>query len=118
MKLRPVVAGMAVCAAVTACGDDPAATADLGEDATARVNNLSEIARYALLSTKGEPLIDPTELIDAASFDGIQAISNPVRITAQQAGTALTDTEQVMLVTHGGRRPRVRGRARGDRQPV
>lgn len=102
MKLRLLAAGIAACAALTACGDGSAATAGLGEDAPARVNDLSEIARFGLLSTKGEPLIDPTELIDAASFDGIPAISDPVRITAQQADTALTDTEQVMLVAHGG----------------
>ncbi len=102
MKTCLIAVALASAAALTACSNDASPRSDLGEDAPARVNNLSEIARFALLSTEGEPLIDPTELIDAASFDGIPAISEPVSISAAQADAELTDTEQVMLVTHEG----------------
>ncbi len=102
MRTRLIALTIATAAALTACSNDASPGSDLGEDAPARVNNLSEIARFGLLSTKGEPLIDPTELIDAASFDGIPSIDEPVSIPRALADTQLSETEQVMLVTHGG----------------
>ncbi|MBA3618077.1 MAG: DUF3179 domain-containing protein [Acidothermales bacterium] len=102
MRTRLITFGIVITVALSACSSGESPRSDLGEDAPARVNNLSEIARFALLSTKGEPLIDPTELIDAASFDGIPSIDKPVSIPREVADTELNETEQVMLVTHGG----------------
>ncbi len=102
MRLRLMAAAVALMAAASACSDAAPFTSELGADAPERVNDLSETARYALLFTKGEPLIDPTELIDAASFDGIPSINDPVTISKQRADAALDETEQVMLVEHGG----------------
>lgn len=64
---------------------------------------MSRVAfRLGLLSTEGEPLIDPTELVDAASFDGIPSVDDPVVVPAARTDGPLSDTEQVMLVVHGG----------------
>ncbi len=102
MRLRLMASAVALVAAASACSDAAPFTSELGADAPERVNDLSETARYALLFTEGEPLIDPTELIDAASFDGIPSIDDPVTISKQRADAVLAETEQVMLVEHGG----------------
>ncbi len=79
------------------------ASNDHGLDgAVAPAEVTSANAQVALLNTDGEPLIDPTELIDAASFDGIPSIDEPVTISKQRADAALAETEQVMLVEHAG----------------
>jgi hypothetical protein len=100
--LRRLALLVAVVASLSACGSGGPGTAGLGDDAPARVNDLSEIARFGLLFTEGEPLIDPTELIDAASFDGIPSVNDPVVVPAARADGPLSDTEQVMLVVNGG----------------
>ena len=87
---------------LTACGSAIPGSSGPGDDAPARVDDLSEIARFGLLSTDGEPLIDPTELIDAASFDGIPSVDDPVVVPVSRADGPLSDTEQVMLVVNGG----------------
>lgn len=103
MRRRLVLVLAATAVALSACGGGSAGvTSDLGEDAPARVNDLSEIARFGLLFTDGEPLIDPTELVDAASFDGIPSINDPVLLSRARADEQLVDTEQVMLVEHAG----------------
>ncbi len=102
MRLRLLAGAVALVAAASACSDAAPFTSELGADVPERVNDLSETARYALLFTKGEPLINPTELIDAASFDGIPSINDPVVVSKQRADAALAETEQVMLVEHGG----------------
>lgn len=102
MRLRLMASAVALVAAASACSDTAPFTSEFGADAPERVNDLSETARYALLFTEGEPLIDPTELIDAASFDGIPSIDDPVTVSKQRADGALAETEQVMLVEHGG----------------
>ena len=99
-RLSAVVLGLTV--ALSACAPDSTPSSSIGSDAPARVNDLSEIARFGLLFTEGEPLIDPTELIDAASFDGIPSVDEPVTIPLDKADAALSDTEQVMLVRHAG----------------
>jgi hypothetical protein len=102
MRLRLLASAVALVAAASACSDAAPSTSELGADAPEGVNELSETARYALMFTKGEPLIGPTELIDAASFDGIPSIDEPVAISKQRADAALAETEQVMLVEHAG----------------
>jgi hypothetical protein len=100
--IRRLALVVAATAALTACGPAASPTSELGADAPVRVNDLSEIARFGLLFTEGEPLIDPTELVDAAGFDGIPSVNDPVVLTAARADGPLSDTEQVMLVEHGG----------------
>ncbi len=102
MRTRLIALGIATAATLTACSNDASPRSELGQDGPARVNDLSELARYSLLFTEGEPLIDPTELVDGASFDGIPSINEPVSIPLSQADTELSETEQVMLVTHEG----------------
>jgi len=80
----------AVAMAPSACGGPtPSVTSDLGEDAPVRVNDLREIARFGLLFTDGEPLVDPTELVDAASFDGIPSVNEPVSLSRERADEQL-----------------------------
>jgi hypothetical protein len=99
---RRLALAVGMVAALAACSPESAAPSDLGADAPARVNDLSEIARFGLLFTEGEPLIDPTELVDAASFDGIPSVNDPVVVPGARADGPLSDTEQVMLVVHRG----------------
>jgi len=63
---------------------------------------LSEIAQLGLSTTKGEPLIDPAELIQGANFDGIPSVDELVTVPAGEADAALAEDEQLMLVDHGG----------------
>ena len=102
MRARVVTAALALAAGLSACAAQAPAASRIGADAPATVNGLGEVARFGLLFTDGDPLIDPTELVDAASYDGIPSVDDPVTITAERAGAALADTEQVMLVEHGG----------------
>jgi hypothetical protein len=106
MRLRLTAAVAAAVTGLAACGGAPAA--ELGADrpqggaASESGEVTSEVARFALLSTEGEPLIDPAELVDAASYDGIPSIDEPFVIDRQRADGLLVETEQVMLVEHGG----------------
>jgi hypothetical protein len=100
--MRRLALLVALAASLSACGSGGPGTSGLGDDAPARVNDLSEIARFGLLFTEGEPLIDPTELVDAASFDGIPSVNDPVVVPGARADGPLSDTEQVMLVENGG----------------
>ena len=100
--IRGVALAIASAVLLTACSGDRSITSNLGQDAPERVNDLSEIARFGLLFTDGEPLIDPTELVDAASFDGIPSVNDPVVVAGSRADGPLSETEQVMLVEHGG----------------
>jgi hypothetical protein len=43
--------------------------------------------------------------VDAASFDGIPSINDPVLLSRQSAAEQLVDTEQVTLVEHRGVAP-------------
>lgn len=101
MRLRLLAAAVASVAALSACGTDPT----VGQPATDEVASgevTSQIALAALQATGGEPLVDPAELIDAASYDGIPAINEPFVIDRQRADQVLVETEQVMLVEHAG----------------
>jgi hypothetical protein len=93
-------AAVALAVLLAACGGTGVQEEPL--ETPARVNGLGENARFALLFTEGEPLIDPKELVDAASYDGIPAIVDPVILTRERAQQLLVDSEQVMLVEHGG----------------
>ncbi len=98
MTRRLALLALTTAAAVSACtaGSD----AGPGEATTGEVTSAN--AQLALLSTDGEPLIDPAEIIDAASFDGIPAVDEPVLVPRARADTVLSDTEQVMLVEVAG----------------
>ncbi len=98
MTRRLAALALATAAALSACtaGSD----GEPGEATTGEVTSAN--AQQALLSTDGEPLIDPAELIDAASFDGIPAVDDPVLIPRARADTVLTPSEQVMLVEVAG----------------
>lgn len=72
------------------------------DDPSARPEQLTQTAQFALSSTPGEPLIDPAELLDGASFDGIPAVDEPYVVSAEEAAAHLVETEQVMRVEHGG----------------
>jgi len=100
--MRRLALALAVGTALTACSPSGSPASDLGADAPARVEDLSEIARFGLLHTEGEPLIDPAELVDAASFDGIPSVDDPVVVQGARADGPLSDTEQVMLVENAG----------------
>lgn len=100
--LRRLALLVALVAALSACGSGEPGTSGLGNDAPARLDDLGEIARLGLQSTDGEPLIDPAELIDAASFDGIPSVEDPLVVPASRADGPLSDTEQVMLVVNRG----------------
>jgi hypothetical protein len=102
MNLRGLASVLVVAAALAACSTDPT-VGQPAEDGGGSAEVRSEIARFALLSTEGEPLIDPTELVDAASYDGIPSIDEPFVIDRARADDVLVETEQVMLVEHGGR---------------
>jgi hypothetical protein len=106
MRLRLTAAVAAAVTGLAACGGAPAAElgADRAQGSAASESGevTSEVARFALLSTEGEPLIDPAELVDAASYDGIPSIDEPFVIDRQRADGLLVETEQVMLVEHGG----------------
>jgi hypothetical protein len=86
---------------LTACGGADVPT-EAETFAAERLEAPSQVAQFGILTTDGKPLIDPDELVDAATYDGIPAITNPVLLTAERADHALTDSEQVMLVVHGG----------------
>ncbi len=102
MRTRLIALGIAAAASLAACSSAASPRPELGQDVPAQVEDMSGIAQLALLSTTGEPLIDPREMIDAASFDGIPSIDKPVSIPPSLADAELSDTEQVMLVAHGG----------------
>ncbi len=101
MHLRLLALTAAAAALLTACSNAPEARTGEPErrETTA---GLTETARLGLTSTKGEPLIDPAELYDGASFDGIPAVSEPVLVSRAKADTLLVETEQVVLVEHAG----------------
>ncbi|MEX2289154.1 MAG: DUF3179 domain-containing protein [Mycobacteriales bacterium] len=100
MNVRLLASVVAVAAAVTACSSPP--TGQLAEDRPGSGEVRSDIAAIALLATDGEPLIDPSELVDAASYDGIPSIDEPFVIDRKRADSILVETEQVMLVEHAG----------------
>ncbi len=86
----------AVVVLATACSGAPAG------GPSASPAELSELARLGLITTQGEPLIDPAELIEGASFDGIPSVDEPITVTAGEAAAALAEDEQLMLVEHAG----------------
>jgi len=90
---------LAVAVLAAGCSSDPTGAASAPSASPAP---LSEIARFGLLMTKGEPLIDPAELIEGASFDGIPSVDKPVTIPAREADAALAEDEQLMLVDRAG----------------
>jgi hypothetical protein len=88
---------------LTACGGGAPGGPAAQEGGGAEAGGVrSEIARFALLATDGEPLIDPSEMVDAASYDGIPSIDDPFVIPRTRADELLVDSEQVMLVEHEG----------------
>jgi hypothetical protein len=93
----PVLLAAALVLAACTASNDPGL-----DGAVAPAEVTSANAQVALLNTDGEPLIDPAELIDAASFDGIPAVDEPVLIPRTRAETVLTASEQVMLVEVAG----------------
>ena len=79
MSWRPLALALALTTvvALSACsGSASSPAADAEPEVT------SATAQLALQSTDGEPLIDPTEIVDAASYDGIPAINDPVPVDA------------------------------------
>lgn len=96
MSWRASALALAAAVLLTACGS----TGDPETETALEVT--SATAQQALLATDGEPLIDPAEIVDAASYDGIPAIDDPVPLDRAFADQLLEDTEQVMLVEHGG----------------
>jgi hypothetical protein len=101
-RRRLVAASLAVAATLAACSAEPSPVSELGADAPVRVNGLGEVARFGLPFTQGDPLIDPRELVDAASYDGIPSIDDPVLVSRARGDADLAGTEQVMLVEHAG----------------
>lgn len=103
MDLRGLAVALAVAATLSACASDPAAGPGTGEGPGGTSGaDLTATAQLALSATDGEPLIDPAELLDGASYDGIPAVDDPLILSAQQADAALVDDEQVMLVEQDG----------------
>jgi hypothetical protein len=96
MSWRPLALALAAALVLSACGTTESPPADAEPEVT------SETAQLALLSTDGEPLIDPAEIVDAASYDGIPAVDDPFVVDPAFADQLLEDTEQVMLVEHAG----------------
>jgi hypothetical protein len=80
----------------------PACTTERPSGGPSREQPLTQTAQLALLSTPGEPLIDPAELVDGASYDGIPAVDDPHEVDVDVAAASLVESEQVMLVEHGG----------------
>jgi hypothetical protein len=103
MTLRPLAAVAVLAVVLSACGGDARGGPATQEGGGAEAGEVrSEIARFALLATDGEPLIDPGEMVDAASYDGIPSIDEPFVIDRQRADGLLVESEQVMLVEHAG----------------
>lgn len=101
MRLRRLSLTVATLVLVSACGaGGPGASTDAA--ATSEEGTLSMTAQYGLITTDGEPLIDPEELVDAAGFDAIPSVDEPVYVSRARADEQLVDAEQVMLVEHGG----------------
>jgi hypothetical protein len=104
MKVRGLAVALAVTVALSACSSSERADDAAGGGGSPAGDSaaLTATAQLALSTTEGEPLIDPAELVDGASYDGIPAVDDPLILTAEQAGGALTDDEQVMLLEEGG----------------
>ena len=100
MSVRALAVALVVAATLTAC-TGPAADLPGGPGGPVR-GELTATAQLALSATEGDPLIDPGELVDGASYDGIPAVDDPLLLSAQEAGRALTDAEQVMLLELDG----------------
>jgi len=99
MTTRALTAALVLSVILTACSGVPPAEERI-DSGPSEVT--SEVARRALLSTDGDPLINPAEIVDAAGYDAIPAINDPVIVDAGRAGARLEDTEQVMLVVLDG----------------
>ncbi len=97
MSWRRLALALTAVVALSACGGSASSPA-----AEAEAEVTSATAQLALRSTDGEPLIDPTEIVDAASYDGIPVVDDPFVIEPAFADQLLEDTEQVMLVEHEG----------------
>ena len=121
MTPRLLAAAVALAAGLSACAATPSPAASFGADAPEPVDGLGEVARFGLLFTEGEPLIDPAELIDAAAYDGIPSLDRPevdARLPAFVRVAGVTFGEQSQAWSYDALRRRRVVEATLDGQPL